>query len=442
MFRFFLLLKGCANFIVAQHHQQMLRPFIATGLILFSHLVLPAQAKSVLWLGNSYVATNNLPNLLYQLALSGGDTIQYDSNTPGGYTLQMHSQDANTAAKINQQNWDYVILQAQSQEPSLDTPYVVANVFPYARILDSLIHLNDSCTQTMFYMTWGRKNGDASNCAAYPPVCTYSGMQDQLRNRYLQMGNDNGAIVAPCGEAWRDAIATSPAFDLYMADESHPSLHGSYLNACVFYASIYRRSPVGLTYYGGLPSADAQFLQQVAASCVLDSMSVWNTEVYYDDPSFTSSLVSGTTYSFTATTTGSNHQWNFGSGFVNGNANESYTFPANGTYTVVHVTDNGCYTDTSVVTLLVGPQDVASITNTGFEVYPNPADETVLISSLPAQQEYIVVVFDCMGQVVNVVECAGSTTQINTAHLPEGNYMIQIVSAGQIRVRRISVLHY
>lgn len=403
---------------------------------------LNAQTTSVLWLGNSYVATNNLPDLLYQLALSGGDTIQYDSNTPGGYTLQMHSQDANTAAKINQQNWDYVILQAQSQEPSLDTPYVVANVFPYARMLDSMIHVNDSCTQTMFYMTWGRKNGDASNCAAYPPVCTYSGMQDQLRNRYLQMGYDNGAVVAPCGEAWRDVIATNPTFDLYSADESHPSLYGSYLNACVFYASIYRRSPVGLPYYAGLPIGDAQYLQQYAADCVLDSMQVWNTEVYYDDPAFTTSLVSGTTYSFNALNGATNHQWSFGQGFVSGTANEQFTFPANGTYLVQHVTDNGCHTDTSSEYITVGPQNIEATPNADFSIGPNPVDERLLIySSFVTVEAYVTEIIDCTGRVVISVQCMGGSGEINTAELPEGYYVVRFASEEQTATQKLMVRH-
>ena len=156
--------------------------------------ILSGQTTTVLWLGNSYTASNNLPDLLYQLALSGGDTIQFDSNTPGGYRLEDHWNSLTSQSKITQQPWDYVILQAQSQEPSLDSTFVANWVLPYADALDSVIHLNDSCTQTVFYMTWGRKNGDASNCVAYPPVCTYQGMQDQLRNRYLQMGYYNNAV--------------------------------------------------------------------------------------------------------------------------------------------------------------------------------------------------------------------------------------------------------
>lgn len=403
---------------------------------------LSAQAKSVLWLGNSYTASNNLPDLLYQLALSGGDTITYDSNTPGGYTLQLHSQDANSLNKINQQPWDYVVLQAQSQEPSLDTPYVVANVFPYARMLDSLIHLNDSCTQTVFYMTWGRKNGDASNCAAYPPVCTYQGMQDKLRERYLQMGYDNGAMVAPCGETWRDVIATTPAFDLYVADESHPSLHGSYLNACVFYASIFRATPVGLPYYGGLPQADAIFLQQMAATTVLDSMSVWNTEVYYDNANFAPTFVSGSTYFFNSQTSATNHQWNFGSGFVSGSAMETYTFPGQGTYTVTHVTDNGCRTDTVTQTITVGPQGVWNCIPQRIVMYPVPADESLTIRHpFNANETGQLEIFDVSGKCVMSSPCVGELICVQLENLPQGTYSLVITQNGKSVSRGFVVNH-
>ena len=413
--------------------------------VLFSApTLLWAQTQSVLWLGNSYTAVNNLPDLVRQLALSGGDTLTYDSNTPGGYTLQLHSQDAITLQKINAQSWDYVVIQCQSQEPSLDTPYVVANVFPYARFLDSLIHVNDSCTQAVFYMTWGRKNGDSQNCAAYPPVCTYQGMQDQLRNRYLQMGYDNGAMVAPCGETWRDVIATNPTFDLYMADESHPSLYGSYLNACVFYASIFRRSPVGLTYYGGLPQADAQFLQQMAAATVLDSMGVWNTEVYYDDASFDSTFITGTTYLFTSVDSVSDHQWNFGNGFVNGNANEVYTFPGNGVYTVSHVTSNGCLTDTSTMQVIFGPQGIGwnCIPEYRLQLYPSPADESVTIMnpfSTTTVSDLIITNFE--GKRVHESKCISREAVISVSDYPEGFYIVKMEQNGAVVTKQFLVTH-
>ena len=72
----------------------------------------------MLFIGNSYTYVNNLPNLVKQIALSFGDSLIYDIITPGGATFNTNANNTQTLAKINQQQWDYVVLQAQSQEPS------------------------------------------------------------------------------------------------------------------------------------------------------------------------------------------------------------------------------------------------------------------------------------------------------------------------------------
>ena len=56
--------------------------------------------------------------MVKQIAISFGDTLNYESSTPGGSTLQMHSTNTQTLSKISQQQWDNVIIQCQSQEPS------------------------------------------------------------------------------------------------------------------------------------------------------------------------------------------------------------------------------------------------------------------------------------------------------------------------------------
>ncbi len=398
-----------------------------------------AQTTSVLWLGNSYTAANNLPDLLYQLALSGGDSVTYNSNTPGGYTLQMHSQNATSLQLINQQPWDFVVVQAQSQEPSFDPAYVNTNVFPYATFLDSAIQNNDSCTQTVFYMTWGRKNGDASNCAAWPPVCTYLGMQGLLRERYVQMAHDNNAVTAPCGEAWRNVIATTPTYDLYIADESHPSLYGSYLNACVFYATMFRKSPVGLPYMASLPTSDAYFLQQVAAATVFDSMGVWNTNVNYADPGFTAIAQSGLTYTFNANAAMAMHQWNFGSGFVAGSGNETYTFPVAGSYVVEHVTWNGCLYDTLRDTVQIVPAGLVTNSLEEFRVY-NGSNSLIHVTAPASVTEMQIEIIDVSGRVVKSQMCYGNTAQISTAELMNGIYHVRLTTGTGAYVKSVSVI--
>jgi hypothetical protein len=395
--------------------------------VLLFPIVSGAQTTSVLWLGNSYTAANNLPDLVAQLALSGGDTVVYNSNTPGGYTLQMHSQNATSLQLINQQSWDFVVVQAQSQEPSFDPAYVNTNVFPYATFLDSAIQANDSCTQTVFYMTWGRKNGDASNCAAWPPVCTYLGMQGLLRERYVQMAHDNNAVTAPCGEAWRNVIATTPTYDLYIADESHPSLYGSYLNACVFYATMFRKSPVGLPFMSTLPTGDAYFLQQVAAATVFDSMTVWNTNVNYADPGFTSVQQSGLTYNFSANDSAVFHQWNFGNGFSNGSANESYTFPSAGTYVVEHVTWNGCLYDTLRDIMQIVPAGISNYDVGAYRIFSS-GNSTITVVATSNTGAATVELIDRSGRIISTQQLIGNRTEISTATCADGIYFVRITS--------------
>ncbi len=133
--------------------------YIIVFFVLISCIIANGQSitKRVLFLGNSYTQVNNLPQMVADAAISAGDTLLFDSNTPGGYTLQGHSTNAISLAKIAAGNWDYVVLQEQSQLPSFPIDQVETEVFPYAHLLDSIINAENPCGETVFYMTWGRK---------------------------------------------------------------------------------------------------------------------------------------------------------------------------------------------------------------------------------------------------------------------------------------------
>lgn len=316
-----------------------------------------AQSTSVLFIGNSYTSVNNLPATVQLLALSKGDTLFTDVSAPGGYTFQQHTTNTTTLAKISQQQWNYVVLQEQSQMPAFPQSQVQTEVYPFATTLDSLIHENDSCTETVFYMTWGRKNGDASNCSSYPPICTYEGMQQGLRESYLAMGQMNDATVVPVGMAWKKIIADSLSFDLYQADQSHPSVYGTYLTACVFYSVIYQKSPVGATYYSTIPDTTAMLLQQTAEAIVFDSLSLWFESGNIPFSGFDFSAT-GTTVTFqSADLNGTQFQWDLGDGSSSTQQNPSHNY-APGTYTVSQIVTGHCLSDTSTQTITVLPSGI------------------------------------------------------------------------------------
>lgn len=392
-----------------------------------------SQTTKVLFVGNSYTYVNNLPQMLHDLALSLGDTIYFDSSAPGGYTFQQHSTYATTISKINASNWDYVVLQAQSQEPSFPPAQVQSQTFPYAAVLDNIVHANSECTKIMYYMTWGRKYGDASNCAAWPPICTYEGMTSRLRWAYIQMATDNYSQVAPVGMAWYHSRMADSTINLWSGDNSHPSVAGTYLTACTFYASIFHQSPVGSTYYGGLSPADAGFLQQIAASTVLDSMGTWllNQLPVHADFSFTQNSASVQFNQAFYNTTAS--QWDFGDGNTSVSENPLHLYTANGNYTVQLIASNSCYSDTITRQVLVSGVTGIEIQHEDVvSVYPNPVSDNLYLHLNEADFRYSLA--DVSGRIV----LAGSNKnmiELNT--LPTGIYVLKIDTGIEIRTFRI-----
>ncbi|HLP12386.1 MAG TPA: DUF4886 domain-containing protein [Flavobacteriales bacterium] len=252
---------------------------IITGICFFMNGLLFAQSlKNVLFIGNSYTQVNDLPGMVSTIASSLNDSVYHESSTPGGYTLQMHSTNPGTLSKINSGNWQYVVIQAQSQEPAMPPAQVAANVYPYADSLVKHVWEHDTCTRVLFYMTWGRKNGDAANCPFYPVVCTYGGMQSRLRQSYLEMAQLFNKEVCPVGVAWKEVRETDSTIELYNADESHPSLEGTYLAACTFYCSIFHKPVTGCYVPAGISLPVANLLQVIAQSTVFDSLSTWNID--------------------------------------------------------------------------------------------------------------------------------------------------------------------
>ena len=383
----------------------------------------------VLFIGNSYTYVNNLPQLAASIALSKGDTMIFDSYCPGGYTFNNHVNDANTLAKIALGNWNYVVLQAQSQEPSFSPTQVSAQTLPYAIKLDSLIKHYNPCANTVFYETWGRKFGDAMNCAAYPPVCTYTGMQNRLRASYKLFADTVHDLMAPVGEAFRQVVATNTLIDLYQADQSHPSLEGSYLAASVFYETLFQKSVLTSTYNPGLATATVSYFKQVAHDLVNDSAFTWNISKYIPKATLTITPVSASVYQFQSGATPFLKKWYFGDGNTSITSNPTHTYSAPGNYTAsLVVYDNlSCKKDsvTSSVTIPVLTGLLAQNGRTALSVYPNPTSGDLFIkagNAFEPSSSFIEIV-NVLGQ--NVYTSAFSE-RINISALPQGVYYIRL----------------
>ncbi|MBA3828461.1 MAG: hypothetical protein H0X33_05955 [Taibaiella sp.] len=336
-----------------------------------------ATTRKILFIGNSYTYTNSMPAMLQSLAAAMGDTLVFSQSDPGGYTFEEHCSYAPTISLIFSQQWDMVVLQEQSELPSFSPSQVDTQVYPYAHKLDSMIRTNDSCTQTMFMMTWGHADGDRANCAIYPFICTYDGMQLRLRESYLQMTKDNNAIVAPVGAAWKVVRDSFPSIGLYQSDNVHPALTGSYLQTCVLYSSIFHKRTTGSSYLGGVLSADAAILQHIADKVTMDSLIQWQQYGHYPYAGFSYSLSANTVTFIAGNPIVANNEWTFGDGAHNTASDPVHTYSSSGSYITSHTVSNSCFTETQTGTVHIG---MTGINNVGHSSMLKVAEQGSNIS--------------------------------------------------------------
>ncbi len=210
------------------------------------------STQRILFIGNSYTYCNELPTMLAQLASAGGKDVDVHQVMAGGATLEWHAQNEATLAALYE-SWDYVVLQEHSIRPIQDTPKMAMAAAALQVVIAS------TGAQTVLFMTWARQH--------------FPEMQAGLARVYNAVAQEIGARVAPVGLAWEAMLIADPSLALYEEDKSHPTPLGSYLAACVFYATFFGESPVGLsaklTTAGGevlveLPEAQARLVQSVA----------------------------------------------------------------------------------------------------------------------------------------------------------------------------------
>ncbi|MFQ3580133.1 MAG: DUF4886 domain-containing protein [Bacteroidales bacterium] len=387
--------------------------------ILFSQ----SQSKKVLFIGNSYTYVNDLPQMISDMANSTGDNLSFDSNCLGGYTLQAHHSNLTTLQKISLGDWDYVVLQEQSQLPSFPDSQIETQVYPYAQFLDSVINSNTPCAETIFFMTWGRKNGDASNCGVWPPVCTYEGMDSLLNLRYRIMAEANNAILSPVGQVWKYLRQNHPEIELYQSDESHPSLAGTYAAACTFYTVIFRKNPELISFNSTLNSETAVKIKAAAKHIVYENMLEWHVGEYDPKADF-DYYIDNLTINFTNNSLNAiSYIWEFGNGDFSTEINPQYSYSEPGNYNVILYAIK-CELKDSIsknVNIIVNSNDYHISKEKEIQFCIN-SDKIVFIENYNFKN---VKIFDLSGKcIIDLNDFSGDF--INLKDLMSGIYILQI----------------
>jgi len=208
-------------------------------LFLLAALMQAAPPVRILFIGNSFTFVNNLPEVFTKVAAAGGIEVQTQMVAVGGSTLNGHIGRGEAQKAIHTGHWDYVILQDESSMGSIlivngvRHPVDPSDMWHGARELDK--EIKSAGAKTAFFHTWAWR--------AAPEA------QATLDYAYMTIAKELGAIDIPVGPAWQSAMRAGPSLgvNLYIADGAHPSPAGTYLAACEFYATLFGKSPMGLS---------------------------------------------------------------------------------------------------------------------------------------------------------------------------------------------------
>lgn len=219
---------------------------------------------SILFVGNSYTHMNEMPFIFDKIAKAKGKSVHVEMNTRSGSSFNIHTTRPDLFETIKSRKWDFIVLQGYSRELTFEPNYLDTATMPYIRQIIDSIRANNACTNILLHMTWGYKEGFIER----PETDSYEKMSDIIADGYQYLSDSLDLPIVPVGKVWRAVRETHPDIELYDADLAHPSIRGSYLSACTFFAAIFKESPEGAVT-STIAIENAERIQKIAGDFVL-----------------------------------------------------------------------------------------------------------------------------------------------------------------------------
>lgn len=149
-------------------------------------------------------------------------------------------------------------------------------------------------------------------------------------------------------------------------------------------------------------------------------------------------------FTSTSTTTGTaTYLWDFGDGQTATSQNASNTYAANGTYTVCLTVTDSCGVDSVCTNINIsglGIEENSLIDQ--LSIFPIPAQETITISNLLAEENFTLELLNNLGQVVSTIQTNGlETVQFDVSSIVEGYYHLRISNQSMNGTRAVLIKH-
>ncbi len=235
------------------------------------------ETLNILFLGNSLMYYNDMPLIFESIALGTGKKVKVTSVTKGSATMSDFAAEstevgAQAIPLLKNRKWDYLVIEPSRRISPYEETVKEAEFASAVKLKE----LADAAgAKVILYAVWGNNNGTVVEYkAASPTSISESGSHSMGRKAHTKFMEDvsaelseklGGVAVAHAGYAFENFIADHPTVNLYHTDDRHPSPDGSFLAACVIYATVFGESPAGTSYTMNL-SSEADSKQAAAAT--------------------------------------------------------------------------------------------------------------------------------------------------------------------------------
>jgi len=253
-------------------------PFCALGQTTPYFSMRQQSPVRILFIGNSFTEGNDLPGIVKGLADQIEINTEVVAHIAEGQSIDYFIHERECWDYIRSRPWDYIVIQDNQKYyddsiGKLDSfgvpiPLLANNV----KFQDSIKKLLP-CVKIIYFAGWEQNGGDS----CFAPDDNTVKLVKRILDNYGYLNSQPGVhnIIAPIGIAWissfnkRPYLARNVDSLLYRTDGRHPGNAGSYLAACVIFATVFHRSPVNLKdIYQFVPQELKTFLQQNAWDAV------------------------------------------------------------------------------------------------------------------------------------------------------------------------------
>jgi hypothetical protein len=217
-------------------------------------------ARAMLFLGNSRMYYNHMPEMVRKLADSAGVLQKYQITMRAlpGASLEVLWKDAEVQRLLDSEKWDDIVIQGETRAHTSE-----ANLASFQEYGARLIRQSqEQGARALLIVNWNY----GPEIFREPAPEVIEAHDRAIQRDYQALADKTGAGLINAGISWQIVSVAEPSIPLY-TDGNHPSLQGSYLSALTVFACLTETENFAAAYRPwGLDQVEAERIRKAMAS--------------------------------------------------------------------------------------------------------------------------------------------------------------------------------